>query len=162
MKLHLEKGSLACEHCGKHFFNSLCLKAHTLRHFETKRCVCERCGLTFSSVSSLNQHKLVHVKKPFDCQMCPSKFEREVDLEVHLKTIHVFHCLYCSAVFASKRELLEHFKRYFEGLGVDKSKFVSRLGLKSKPRECNYCGKLFLSDSVYFDHAKRCHGRALG
>ncbi len=76
-------------------FHSTCmstnseLKAHLMRHSNTKNFKCLICEKTFYTNYEVQNHQVFHSNEwTFKCTSCGSKYKRNGDLQQHIKNKH--------------------------------------------------------------------------
>ena len=64
---------------------------------------CKKCGKVFDSKNSLKGHFITSHPLEVKCTMCDKKFQRNCDLELHIKSLHKvpksFECSKCDKTF---------------------------------------------------------------
>ena len=113
--------------CTKSFLAEVTLKNHIkFKHSDNKLFKCAVCDSQFKQRKHLNEHSLtVHdknlrkedywqdlQKKTHECKNCGATFNRQTDLNVHLKVNHKgqdkFTCNKCTTNFKYKKSLKRH------------------------------------------------------
>lgn len=102
---------------------------------EHNQFICTDCSKIFSSLRKLKRHHTVHLpdelKLVHPCQYCDKKFSKRVNVQAHIRAIHVcerpFVCEECGKSFQTKGALKEHQITHSD---------VS-------PFQCHYCPKKF-------------------
>ncbi|VVC97450.1 unnamed protein product [Leptidea sinapis] len=79
-----------CTYCGKGFFESFSLQAHERTHRNERPFECEICNTRFGTNSSLKRHlKVSHnTSKPFECSVCHRCFISEAIRDRHEERAH--------------------------------------------------------------------------
>ncbi|CAL8142068.1 unnamed protein product [Orchesella dallaii] len=108
------KEPLACDFCGKHFYNNSSLKQHTSFHRPHRPYQCEHinCNKAYKTRSELNRHLVVHSgEKNFECRQCGKRFLRKQYLKTHLlrhEEALIWNCNLCSKMFVTQHDLDKH------------------------------------------------------
>ena len=105
------------------------------------------------STGSPNFSTAVHedsIPKPYQCQICDSKFRYPSLLNRHIRAVHEgkrpFHCNICSSAFFEKTKLKEHIEAVHEGT-------------IPKPYQCQMCDSKFRYPSLLNRHMAQIHDR---
>ncbi|XP_026325563.1 zinc finger protein 287-like [Hyposmocoma kahamanoa] len=91
--VHLKQTKYFCSICERYFLNSTRLIDHRREKHEgyvpVKDKLCNICGRGFSTNRILTNHIRTHTgERPFQCNLCDSKFTQKVALNSHVKFIH--------------------------------------------------------------------------
>ncbi|XP_071098385.1 uncharacterized protein [Haliotis cracherodii] len=172
MRLHDQVTLYKCEVCQKTFKQKSNMTTHMISHTGLKRFKCAVCERKFACKQSLDNHMLEHnglekpksectvchqffvdltghMKihtgiKPFQCKLCPSRFNRKDSLRSHMVThtgVKAHKCDVCSKQFSQKSSLRTHM-RFHAGL---------------RNYKCTICDKAFPQSSHLRTHEKRVH-----
>jgi hypothetical protein len=134
---------------------------------------CEVCGKQFGSSQKLAYHMDEHKDQQFNCEQCDKVFQRKLNLQLHMKTIHsgqTFICETCSATFKSRRNLRMHIHHHhlerklqcqlcpkaFVEAGKLKQ-HMTNVHIKDTPYKCRYCEKAYNDKSNMRQHERREH-----
>ncbi len=88
-----------------------------LKDAQLARRTCPECGLVLVSIYARDRHRdAVHKnEKPFECDVCKSKFSRKHRLQEHIKAVHErpasFKCPACPKEYAHKKNLDKHMEK---------------------------------------------------
>lgn len=142
---------------------------------------CDICGDFFTHSNVWRRHKLrMHNEdRPFPCEYCSYKFNKNVYLVNHLREKHpekselhekkpketdstvdepIFKCSICDNLFVDQNHILEHLKEEHPGeykRRMDKKKYYE--AEKQKVFQCNKCQKTFSVKSSYNRHKMNFH-----
>ncbi|CAG2169587.1 unnamed protein product [Oppiella nova] len=111
---------------------------------------CDECRLGFKELQALINHKIaVHNADPFTCGKCGKRFAKEVELEIHDKSIHIsgtirFKCAKCGKKFISSGAMEGHLKVVHKVVVID-------------AKQCNICGRVLKSVEGLLTHKKVKH-----
>ena len=167
-----------CDQCNKQFLDKGNLKRHisavhdgkalkTKQDSMVKHSVgYERKSIDFNVQQKVNKNKLknnplkikfkehieaVHegtIPKPYQCQICDSKFRFPSLLKRHIRSVHEgkrpFHCNLCISAFYEKTKLKEHIEAVHEGT-------------IPKPYQCQMCDSKFRFPSLLNRHIAQIH-----
>ncbi|KAL6071906.1 hypothetical protein STEG23_025666 [Scotinomys teguina] len=147
ISVHTKDYPHKCEMCSKGFHRPSDLKRHEATHQSKILHQCRHCDFKSPDPFVLSSHILsVHTKSvPFKCEKCNRGFQRQCELQNHLKThscCKVYQCEYCdySTVHSSD------FKRH-----------VISIHTKDYPHYCEYCQKGFRRPSEKNQHILKHH-----
>ncbi|ODM98813.1 Zinc finger and BTB domain-containing protein 14 [Orchesella cincta] len=105
---------LACDYCGKQFWNNSSLKQHTSFHRPHRPYQCNHsdCQKAYKTRSELNRHLVVHAGvKNYVCTQCGKTFLRKQYLKTHLlrhEESLIWSCNLCSKIFVTQHDLEKH------------------------------------------------------
>ena len=174
--------SKTCGYCKEDFktYNKLALhicNCHCLKN-ESGKLVCIICSnIQRKGVTQMKYHILgIHLNCPSQiCKICNKTFEREVNLNEHIRTIHQgenpYQCDQCEKAFKSTCALKNHFivnhaeqkelKCTFEGCEKTFPNSVhlrAHLYAHAQPSVvCDICGKSYNNKKAVKDHKKYHH-----
>ena len=113
-------------------------------------------GTIEKSTGSSNFSTAVHedsIPKPYQCQICDSKFRFPSLLNRHIRSVHEgkrpFHCNICISAFYEKTKLKEHIEAVHEGT-------------IPKPYQCQMCDSKFRFPSLLNRHVAQIHNGEKG
>ena len=147
-----------CEICKKRFLHSKSLEIHMYIHSGICLFTCTTCHKEFEKPRLLTKHMSTHLEKDFQCGVCDSWFQKEIEKDVHMR-IHSgekpYVCPDCPYKSTQKSNLKTHSRvhsgekpavckecqKCFTTLSYLKIHMQSHMGLKL--HSCNECEKLF-------------------
>ena len=127
-----------CHQCQKKFKTVKGLKSHINTHFlekgrkaESKKHICKVCNKAFPISSKLQPHLNSHFK-PFECDICKTRFTTYYTMKLHI-IAHTegggpYKCPVCAKVYLRSAHLRDHMHTHS----------------KVKPFECQICKKSYL------------------
>ena len=114
-----------CEVCGKSYARKQSLVYHKETHFRgqlRKRFQCPHCPKAFQFKNILQSHQVIHTgERPFQCQLCETKFTHYSNLQRHYKQVHNqkrtknWVCKICGESFLSQWLMKLHNKTHVVG-----------------------------------------------
>ena len=109
--------SYRCGACFKTFNHFSRLMRHVVMHTGEKRYKCDRCGSTFTRLQYLKKHLTGHPDiQLHPCQLCQEVFAVPRDLQRHVHRRHGqerrFRCEVCPSVFSRQSNLNAHLKTH--------------------------------------------------
>ncbi|KAL1502186.1 hypothetical protein ABEB36_007364 [Hypothenemus hampei] len=168
LKWHKTEKDFLCPKCSAGFNAENNLKIHMVTNHPSNSDMCPICKVFFQRKASLRSHVLIHqVEELFVCDHCQGEFQNDDELLKHMETHAVVKrrkdlddqltCPHCRLKFETVRQYKEHVSRHIE---VKKTIFK---GKKRKTKmnwdngcKCQYCGKLFPTESS-LDRHERIH-----
>ena len=175
-----------CEYCDKQFQDANFLATHqtscTKKLLQNNtdplaanakygKHACSDCGKKFTTKQKMFRHQWIHRKKTHSCEMCPSQFEKQSELDEHRLSCHPgdspFTCNECGKSFVSRQGLWEHGRThagspaYFHCDTCSKT-FSSRQGYLihhrthtgERPYGCKFCWKSFRDGGTLRKHER--------
>ena len=151
-----------CDQCEKGF-DWLCqLERHLRSHTRTKPFACRSYEYAGTEIANLTKHRRRQHKDedPYQCYMCSSTFQVDIQLTKHLKyecSSLPYECKECSAKFGTGDKLVTHKKKC---QGPQEKKDVHKNGEQSVPLEaqpkgqfqCEECGVYLSSEGLVQKH----------
>lgn len=171
-RLSHTRQSHQCPICSVIFQHKESLDRHTIaRHTSetVKSCMCTICGEVLVSLRKLKLHMIKHSdERPFECNLCESKFKIKALLTSHMRT-HTgekpFNCSECGRGFAKKSHLIDHQKTHSDDrpyeCSICKERFKTKVTIShmtthtgEKPFDCEFCEKSFAIYSKLKRHTR--------
>ena len=181
VKTHLSNTILPCDACGKVFQTKSGFNRHKVTHGE-RNVQCDVCNFKAYNLSQLNKHKEYHREKnrcidhltvvhtnakPYGCDVCGKKFEREDLMRCHQSIEHTkdLDCYFCDYSASTTTALKKHesthtqekkFQCRFCDHTAKESSYIKiheRVHTNVRPYKCKDCGKGFKQQNALKDHA---------
>ena len=164
----------SCPDCGKSFKQLGYLRYHQRVHQQDILHCCTVCNRSFTQAANLKLHMKSHTEKPFRCHICCKSYRKESKLENHIETCHAvkkcFVCRNCGKELSSKASLQRHEETHKgpkevkeHDCPVCKISFQKEGTLyqhlemhKDDLFNCDKCQRIFTSQDVFNEHAKKC------
>lgn len=169
--IHLKNGSFKCDTCDKAFPSAPALKKHIVCHTTEKKYTCDTCGSAHKRHSELINHVAdMHVENNFlRCEVCFLNFKDKYTLKKHCFDDHadtITTCIICKNKLMTPLSIYHHCLKHSGArhfvCDVCNRAFKTSSGLKAhrvqhdpdrKPyKDCEKCGKSFISRSSYYAH----------
>ncbi|KAH1009883.1 hypothetical protein HUJ04_002184 [Dendroctonus ponderosae] len=188
---HAHNNVYTCPHCKKTFAKYSVIRKHMKFHSERIH-HCSECTKSFATVDNLKKHMLCHSDhREFLCADCGKQFKRKDKLAEHIKKLHlqpcnsripkvkpangaaakepmdfhrfIYKCHSCLVGFKRRGMLVNHLANRHPDIKPDS---VPELNLPilqtTKDYLCQYCGKVYKSNSKRKTHILKNHpGAAL-
>ena len=116
---------------------------------------CDKCKSVFEDKVQLNAHlKKVHLnEKPYQCSVCKRQFSLKVKLQKHVIKFHQPQLSQFSQKMPKMAKNGQMFDSKMDASVADKSK------LKPKKFKCNECGKSFAYKEILKSHVDVVHAK---
>lgn len=172
-----DKGSYACEECGKVFKTETYKELHVDRvHKKLGKVYCPKCDVRLMSYQQKLKHLVeVHGEEPLQlkCTACDKVFQSRRYLTLHLRKYHIkdyrHECQYCGQKFFTGSALRSHLpthtgERNYKCKVCDKSyprlktlKEHTRIHTNDRRYRCDICGQAFIQNCSLKGHMRSQH-----
>lgn len=135
-----EKREYPCNYCEASFSYGSKLRAHMVCVHSIKSYQCRQCRKSFLDKEDYIKHLDLHPQRKFQCDKCPSSFDKQHQLSLHYRS-HTnekpYRCQICQRQFAVNDALIRHM----------------RIHTGERPYACTVCGKRFAQKSGLTYHS---------
>ena len=146
-------------------------------HKKPFSCTFPPCNRQFhTEVACRNHQKLHDPSRPIQCEMCPQRYKKKCELQLHVRQTHSeakdLECPHCDYRTNQRGQLRGHLKRMHQAEDVacpepgcdyqscspaDMMKHSQRHDEKSHPFKCEYCPNRFTHSSSLKKHENMEH-----
>lgn len=152
--IHAKFKLFCCNVCSKKFRLKNTFYRHIKKmHCSDKNLLCAECGELFTDTFSFKYHIKNHLKKRYQCNVCPYSSIRFNSLKLHIENCHggkKFICDTCNKKFIRNSALKKHFNRFHN------PEYVAPVPML-RNFQCSECGLLFCRQKHVFRHLQTFH-----